>query len=163
VSLWLQLAAVLLLPGLVTAGVPALIVWQTGASLRPPAVVGIPLIGVGLVLVISTIRLFATVGRGTLAPWDATSRLVVQGPYRYVRNPMISGVLFILLGEAACFSSPALLIWFAAVLGANAVYIPLVEERGLRRRFGADYEAYEANVPRWIPRPSPWAGEETTR
>jgi len=163
VTLWRQLAAVLLLPGLVAVGVPALIVWQTGASLRPPAVVGIPLIAVGLVLVISTIRLFATVGRGTLAPGDATSRLVVQGPYRYVRNPMISGVLFILLGEAVCFSSPALLIWFAAVLAANAVYIPFVEERGLPRRFGADYEAYEANVPRWIPRVRPWAGEETRR
>jgi protein-S-isoprenylcysteine O-methyltransferase Ste14 len=163
VSLWRPLAAVLLLPGIVTVGIPALIVWQTGASLRRPAVVGVPLVAIGLVLVISTVRLFATVGRGTLAPWDPTSRLVVQGPYRYVRNPMISGVLFILLGEAACFSSPALLIWFAAVLGANAVYIPLLEERGLRRRFGADYEAYEANVPRWIPRLRPWAGEKTMR
>jgi protein-S-isoprenylcysteine O-methyltransferase Ste14 len=163
VSLWRQLAAVLLLPGIVTVGVPALIVWQTDASLRPPAVVGIPLIAVGLVLVVSTVRLFATVGRGTLAPWDPTSRLVVQGPYRFVRNPMISGVLFILLGEAACFASTALLIWFAAVLVANALYIPLVEERGLRRRFGAEYEAYEANVPRWIPGLRPWPGEETRR
>jgi protein-S-isoprenylcysteine O-methyltransferase Ste14 len=163
VTLWRQLAAVLLLPGIVTVGVPALIVWQTDASLRPPAVVGIPLIAVGLVLVVSTVRLFAAVGRGTLAPWDPTSRLVVQGPYRYVRNPMISGVLFILLGEAASFASPALLIWFAAVLAANALYIPLVEEEGLRQRFGAEYEAYEANVPRWIPRLRPWAGEETRR
>jgi protein-S-isoprenylcysteine O-methyltransferase Ste14 len=163
VSLWRHAAAVLLLPGIVAIAVPALIVWQTGASLGPPAIVGIPLIAIGLMLVISTIRLFATVGRGTLAPWDATSRLVVQGPYRYVRNPMISGVLFILLGEAACFSSTALLIWFAGVLAANAVYIPLVEERGLRHRFGAQYEAYEANVPRWIPRLRPWAGEERTR
>jgi protein-S-isoprenylcysteine O-methyltransferase Ste14 len=163
VSLWRHLAAILLLPGVVTIGVPALIIWQTDARLRPAAVVGIPLIAAGVLLVISTVTLFANVGRGTLAPWDPTSTLVVQGPYRYVRNPMISGVLFILLGEAACFASLPLLIWFAAVFALNAVYLPLVEERGLRRRFGADYEAYRAKVPRWIPRLRPWTGEESSR
>ena len=65
---------------------------------------------------------------------------------------MISGVLFVLLGEAALFGSPRLLIWFGAVLALNALYIPLVEERGLHRRSGLDYEAYRAAVPRWIPR-----------
>jgi protein-S-isoprenylcysteine O-methyltransferase Ste14 len=163
VSLWRHLAAVLLLPGVVTIGVPAVIIWQTDAHLHPLAVAGIPLISLGVLLMISTVTLLAAVGRGTLAPWDPTSRLVVQGPYRYVRNPMISGVLFILLGEAACFASLPLLIWFAAVFGVNAVYLPLVEERGLRRRFGADYEAYRANVPRWIPRLRPWTNEEMTR
>jgi protein-S-isoprenylcysteine O-methyltransferase Ste14 len=163
VSLWRHVAAVLLLPGVVAIGVPAVIIWQTDARLHSLAVVGIPLIALGVLLVISTVTLFATVGRGTLAPWDPTSRLIVQGPYRYVRNPMISGVLFILLGEAACFASLPLLIWFAAVFGVNAVYLPLVEERGLRRRFGADYEAYRANVPRWIPRLRPWTNEEMTR
>ena len=162
-SLWRHLAAVLLLPGVVTIGVPALIIWQTDVRLRPAAVVGIPLIAAGVLLVISTVTLFAKVGRGTLAPWDPTSKLVVQGPYRYVRNPMISSVLFILLGEAACLGSLPLLIWFAAVFAVNAVYLPLVEERGLRRRFGADYEAYRANVPRWIPRLRPWTGEESSR
>jgi len=106
---------------------------------------------------------FTKVGRAPLTAWDPTSKLVVQGPYRYVRNPMISGVLFILLGEAACFASLPLLIWFAAVFAANAVYLPRVEERGLRRRFGADYEAYRAHVPRWIPRLRPWTGEESGR
>jgi protein-S-isoprenylcysteine O-methyltransferase Ste14 len=163
VSLWRHLAAVLLLPGVVTIGVPASIVWQTDARLRPPAVIGIPLIAAGVLLVTTTVTLFAKVGRGTLAPWDPTSKLVVQGPYRYVRNPMISGVLFILLGEAACFASLPLLIWFAAVFGVNAVYLPLVEERGLRRRFGADYEAYRAHVPGWIPRLRPWTDEESGR
>lgn len=162
-SLWRHLAAVLLLPGVVAIGVPALVVWQTDATLRPPAIVGIPLIAAGVLLVVSTVLLFARVGRGTLAPWDPTTRLVVEGPYRYVRNPMISGVLFILLGEAACFASLPLLIWFTAVFTLNAVYLPLVEERGLRRRFGADYDEYAAHVPRWIPRLRPWTGEETGR
>jgi protein-S-isoprenylcysteine O-methyltransferase Ste14 len=156
VSLWRHLAAILLLPGIVTVCVPALIVWQTGADVGLLGVIGIPLAAIGLVLLASTIKLFASVGRGTLAPWDPTTRLVVRGPYRYVRNPMISGVLFVLLGEAALLGSPPLLLWFGAVFAVNAVYIPLVEEPGLGRRFGDDYARYKAHVPRWVPRIRPW-------
>jgi protein-S-isoprenylcysteine O-methyltransferase Ste14 len=154
-----QIAAVLLLPGIVAGAVPALIVARSdGAGVRwgVPVVAGIALMAVGLALLVQTIALFATVGRGTLAPWDPTRRLVVRGPYRRVRNPMISGVLFVLLGEAALWRSLPLLVWFAVVLAVNAVYFPLVEEPGLRRRFGADYDAYRAAVPRWLPRLRPW-------
>jgi protein-S-isoprenylcysteine O-methyltransferase Ste14 len=158
VSLWRHLAAILLLPGIVTIGVPALIVWQTGADVGLFALIGIPLVAIGLLLLASTIKLFASVGRGTLAPWDPTTRLVVRGPYRYVRNPMISGVLFVLLGEAALASSVPLLLWFGAVFAVNAVYLPLVEEPGLSRRFGDDYATYKAHVPRWVPRTRPWGG-----
>jgi protein-S-isoprenylcysteine O-methyltransferase Ste14 len=80
----------------------------------------------------------------------------VRGPYRYVRNPMISGVLFVLLGEAALAGSLPLLLWFGLVFAINAVYLPLVEEPGLSRRFGDDYATYKANVPRWVPRIRPW-------
>ena len=106
----------------------------------------------GLALVAWTVGLFAAVGHGTLAPWCPTSRLVARGPYRYVRNPMIGGVLLILLGEAAVLGSVPLLLWFASVLAVNAVYIPLVEEPALRRRFGEEYEDYRADVPRRVPR-----------
>ena len=71
-----------------------------------------------------TIALVHRVGRGTLAPWNPTARLVVLGVYRHVRNPMISGVLCILLGEAALFGSRALLAWFAIFAAVNAIYIP---------------------------------------
>ena len=156
-SVWRHLAAVVLLPGVVTFAVPALIVWRTGADLGwIPVVLAVPLLGIGLLLVVRTVALFAAVGRGTLAPWDPTSRLVVRGPYRYVRNPMISGVLFILLGEAVAFVSAPLLVWFGAAFAINAVYLPLVEEPGLSHRFGDDYERYRANVPRWLPRLRPW-------
>ena len=162
-SLWRHLAAVLLCPGAVAVVVPALIVWSTGSRIEPLGLLGLPLIALGLLLVVSTVRLFATVGRGTLAPWDPTTRLVVRGPYRYVRNPMISGVLFVLLGEAALFGSEALLVWFGLVLAVNAVYMPLVEEPGLQGRFGEEYERYRADVPRWIPRLRPWNAEESDR
>jgi protein-S-isoprenylcysteine O-methyltransferase Ste14 len=159
-----HLAALLLLPGVVTVIVPVLIVAFDGANVTwPGAIVGVVLIAVGLLLVVRTVALFASVGRGTLAPWDPTARLVVRGPYRRVRNPMISGVLFILLGEAAALGSLGVLVWFAAVLALNAIYIPLVEEPGLVRRFGEDYERYREHVPRWLPRPRPWNGEESGR
>jgi protein-S-isoprenylcysteine O-methyltransferase Ste14 len=151
---------------MVTLVVPALVVWRTGVVSGGwgladglallPAALGAALIGLGLLLVVRTVALFVTVGRGTLAPWDPTSRLVVLGPYRRVRNPMISGVLCILLGEASLLGSWPLLAWFGAAFAVNAVYLPLVEERGLRRRFGAEYDDYRANVPRWIPRLRAW-------
>ena len=138
--------------------------WQSFPATR----VGLPILGcaflcLGLVLMVATIRLFVTVGKGTLAPWNPTQRLVVQGVYRHVRNPMISGVFFILLGEAILAASLPLFIWFAAFVLGNAVYIPLAEEPGLVKRFGDDYLAYQRNVPRWIPRLWPWDGEEFAR
>jgi protein-S-isoprenylcysteine O-methyltransferase Ste14 len=159
---WRQLRAILLLPAMGTLVVPAAIVLQTRLAdpgLGLPAalawlavLVGVGLIGLGLVLAVRTVALLARRGRGTLAPWDPTTRLVVRGPYRHVRNPMISGVLSILLGEAALLGSLPLLGWAVAFFAANAIYLPLVEERSLARRFGEDYARYRAHVPRWIPR-----------
>jgi protein-S-isoprenylcysteine O-methyltransferase Ste14 len=121
-----------------------------------PVLLGLSLIGAGLALVAWTVTLFVKEGGGTLAPWDPTSRLVVRGPYRHVRHPMIGGVASILLGEAALLGSPPLLVWFAIAVGVNAVYLPLVEERSLERRFGEEWATYRANVPRFVPRLTPW-------
>jgi protein-S-isoprenylcysteine O-methyltransferase Ste14 len=96
--------------------------------------------------------LFVRVGRGTLAPWDPTARLVVRGPYRHVRNPMITGIGTILAGQALVFRSWGIAIELAMFGLINAIYFPLVEEPGLRQRFGAEYEEYCARVPRWLPR-----------
>jgi protein-S-isoprenylcysteine O-methyltransferase Ste14 len=158
VSVWRQRRAIALLPVMVTVVVPAFLLSQSGSELGPwpLAAVGVVLVALGLALVIWTATLFARIGKGTLAPWDPTARLVVAGPYRHVRNPMISGVLAVLLGEAALFGSLPLLVWFGAVFALNAIYFPLVEEPGLRERFGDDYERYRANVPRWLPRLRPW-------
>ena len=148
-----QLLAIVLLPGTVALVIPALIVWLGGADIEPvTGAIGALLIGIGLALVAWTVWLFARVGRGTLAPWDPTSRLVVAGPYRHVRNPMITGVGTILAGQALLFRSWGIAIALAVFALVNAIYFPLVEEPGLRRRFGAEYEEYCARVPRWLPR-----------
>jgi protein-S-isoprenylcysteine O-methyltransferase Ste14 len=158
-----HLLAIGLLPGMATLLVPALLVSGDEVASWPPAVLGVALIALGVVLMAQTIALFATAGDGTLAPWDPTSQLVVRGPYRRVRNPMISGVLCVLLGEALLFTSTALLAWAALFLAMNAIWFPLVEEPGLRQRFGADYEEYRAAVPRWLPRLRPWTSEASPR
>jgi protein-S-isoprenylcysteine O-methyltransferase Ste14 len=166
VKLWGHLRAIGLLPGVVTLLVPATLIYFTGAvsigwGLSPPAnwlppLLGCILICLGLLLMYETISLFANVGEGTLAPWDPPRKLVVRSVYQYVRNPMISGVLFILLGEAVLLGSPPLLVWFLVGFAVNAIYIPLTEEKSLERRFGGQYLAYKRNVPRWIPRLRPW-------
>ena len=164
--------AILLLPSMVTVVVPATILLCTGPDTfdlwqsYPASRVALPILGgaficLGLVLMVATIRLFVTIGKGTLAPWNPTQRLVVQGVYRHVRNPMISGVLFVLLGEGILGASLPLFVWFVLFVIGNAVYIPLAEEPGLMKRFGEDYPAYKQNVPRWVPRLSPWEGEKS--
>jgi protein-S-isoprenylcysteine O-methyltransferase Ste14 len=117
---------------------------------------GIALIGSGLLLWAWTVRLFARVGKGTLAPWDPTRRLVVEGPYRHVRNPMIVAVLIVLAGEGLLLGSPGILAWAILFFAANAVFFVAVEEPGLERRFGDKYRLYKRNVGRWLPRVTPW-------
>jgi protein-S-isoprenylcysteine O-methyltransferase Ste14 len=145
-----HLVAIALLPGVVTVLIPALLL--DDAELGPLAPLGVLLLALGVGLWAWTVGLFATVGRGTLAPWDPPQRFVARGPYKRMRNPMISGVLAILLGEAALFGSWAVLAWAGTVFAINHVYFLGVEEPDLRHRFGADYDAYTARVPRWIPR-----------
>ena len=100
--------------------------------------------------------MFSTVGEGTLAPWDPPRKLVVTGVYRYVRNPMISGVMSIVLGEGILLGSMPILELCAFFAALNGVYIPLSEEPGLAARFGQSYLLYKRHVPRWIPRFTPW-------
>jgi protein-S-isoprenylcysteine O-methyltransferase Ste14 len=158
------LVPILILPGTVLVLVPALILWLTRATRLEAEVARVAdwrlwfavLLGcVGLALAVWTCRLFVTAGEGTPAPWDPPQKLVVRGPYRHVRNPMISGVLFLLAAEALIFTSWALAGWWLVFFLGNALYLPLSEEKSLERRFGDQYLQYKANVPRWFPRIRP--------
>jgi protein-S-isoprenylcysteine O-methyltransferase Ste14 len=170
---WLRhLLAIALLPFTVTVLVP---LWIARRSDLAPAVggsagalaaqlLGLAALGLGLVLFAASLRRFSGEGEGTLAPWDPPRRLVLGGPYRHVRNPMISGVLFVLAGESLLLLSPALAAWTAAFLGLNLAYIPLVEEPQLRSRFGRSYDEYCRHVPRVVPRLRPWSpGADASR
>ena len=165
--LWLRhLLSVALLPFTVAVLVPLWIARRggvepaLGATAGAVAVqlLGLAALGVGLALFVASLRRFVGEGEGTLAPWDPPRRLVLHGPYRYVRNPMISGVVFALFGEALVLLSPAHADWALAFLALNLVYIPLVEEPQLASRFGEPYREYCRHVPRFFPRLRPWEG-----
>ena len=156
-----HILAILLLPTMVTLVVPRWILvaltsgdsrWPGDARSWIPRTLGGLLVLAGLALVTWCVSLFARVGKGTLAPWDPTSNLVAVGPYRYTRNPMITGVATILTGEAVLFGSWHLAVWALTFILLNHVHFLLVEEPGLERRFGDSYLEYKRAVPRWIPR-----------
>jgi len=161
-----HIVAVLMLPFTGLVIIPALMLYLTNdmdgvwaweyPATAPGITAGAFLTVIGLYLLISTIRLFAVVGKGTLAPWEPPQELVVTGIYRRVRNPKISGVLIVLLGEAVLFSSVAVSIWFALFFVGNIIYFRFCEEPDLVERFGDEYIEYRRNVPGWVPMVKPW-------
>jgi protein-S-isoprenylcysteine O-methyltransferase Ste14 len=159
-----HLLAIAVLPFTVVVLVPWWVAASHGASLAighsagPISLqaAGLLLFGAGLALFASSLWRFAADGKGTLAPWDPPSVFVVRGPYRFVRNPMISGVILMLFAEALVLRSPANGVWAACFLALNLAYIPLAEEPQLERRFGDSYREYRKHVRRFIPRIRPW-------
>ncbi len=112
----------------------------------------------GFAVAVRCIWDFGRTGHGTPAPMAPPQRLVVVGPYRYVRNPMYLGFfagwagLWVIFGRA----SVGAIAWASAVLAAVALFVMLYEQPTLRRKFGEDYEDYCKNVRAWIPRMRPW-------
>jgi protein-S-isoprenylcysteine O-methyltransferase Ste14 len=164
VTLLRHLLAIAILPFTVAVLVPVWIAQRyamapgigSSAGLVMLQLVGAALCLVGLLLFAASLRRFATEGHGTLAPWDPPRALVVRGPYRFVRNPMISGVIFVLFAEALVLLSLRHAVWAAAFVLLNLIYIPLVEEPQLERRFGESYREYCKHVRRILPRLRPW-------
>ena len=162
-----HLLAILLLPFMVVVVIPRWIIrawamsdtrWQPGFAATTAHVAGAVIFLTGFAFFAWCIGLFARVGKGTLAPWDPTRRLVVTGPYRYVRNPMISGVLMIIAGEALFHGSTSLGLWMLTFFLFNQIHFLVYEEPNLESRFGDEYRTYKAGVRRWIPRLSAWTG-----
>ena len=114
------------------------------------------LVLIGLMIMVVCISAFIRIGRGTLAPWSPTKKLVITGLYRYVRNPMILGVLIALIGEALGLRSLNILIWAASFFIINTIYFIVYEEPNLEDRFGNEYVDYKKNVSRWLPKRKPY-------
>jgi protein-S-isoprenylcysteine O-methyltransferase Ste14 len=156
--------SVFILPVTVVVAVPLWIAreyavrasWPASPTGWGAAAAGAAMATIGLALFTASLRHFAIHGRGTLAPWDPPRRLVVRGPYRYVRNPMISGVIFMLSGLALGLRSAPHATWAACFMVANLLQIPLLEEPQLEARFGSAYRRYRSAVPRFVPRTRPW-------
>ena len=131
--------------------------WILAAAGHPPQVVGAPrlaalvLLAIGFAMMVWCWASFTVHGRGTPAPFDPPRRLVIRGPYRYVRNPMYIAGILVLLGEAVLFASAPLLVYAGLFwLGAHLLVLGY-EERALARSFDAGYHAYCTTVSRWVP------------
>jgi protein-S-isoprenylcysteine O-methyltransferase Ste14 len=163
-----QILSILILPATVVVVVPLWIARRAGTGWTWPAegagwaalAAGAAVSAIGFLLFGASIRHFWVEGRGTLAPWDPPRRLVVTGPYRHVRNPMISGVIFMLFGLALGLRSAPHGRWAVAFAAINLVYIPLFEEPQLEARFGDAYRRYRTAVRRFLPG---WAGSPAPR
>jgi protein-S-isoprenylcysteine O-methyltransferase Ste14 len=145
------LISVAVLPGVATLLFPWLLLRQT-VSVSDVAWLGAIPLTFGLALLAWCVVIFASRGRGTLAPWDPPRRFVATGPYRVVRNPMYLGVGSVILGEAVAFGSWALAGYLLVVAALWHLFVVAYEEPALDLQFGAEYRAYKSRVPRWLPR-----------
>ena len=91
-------------------------------------------------------------GRGTPAHFDPPKALIINGLYRYIRNPIYLGALLVQLGFILWFGSGIMICYFLFFVLAYYIMIVFIEEPVLKNKFGAAYDAYSKNVPRWIPR-----------
>src|SRR5579864_1332646 len=136
-----------------------LVPWSiTGWQLRPPFL-GLELTrGIGAIMILAGVpglvdafARFALQGLGTPAPIAPPRNLVVSGLYRYVRNPIYVAVVAVILGQAVLFADWQLLGYGALLWLSFHIFVIAFEEPALRESFGAEYESYRANVPRWLP------------
>src|SRR5581483_9033615 len=133
--------------------------WIAGpGAFNDPRPLGWIVIAIGAAVGLPCVWEFAWRGLGTPAPFDPPRKLVISGPYRFVRNPMYVGGGIVFIGEAITFPHIRNVMLVEAFVAWAAVSLLIIayEEPTLRRMFGADYEAYCRHVGRWIPRLTPW-------
>jgi protein-S-isoprenylcysteine O-methyltransferase Ste14 len=142
--------------GLLLVYLPARLLSWSG-MVRPttfemPQVAGIVIGAAGAAVALCCIFTFAFIGRGTPAPFDPPRRLVIRGPYRFVRNPMYIGAGLALAGAALYYESWPMLVYAALFLVVTHIFVVSYEEPTLRRTFEQEYEEYCRRVRRWWPR-----------
>jgi protein-S-isoprenylcysteine O-methyltransferase Ste14 len=116
------------------------------------------LIGAGFAQMLESAARFIRVGKGALVPTSATEHLVVSGAYRYVRNPMYAGVMVSMAGESIALRNGGVAAELALAMIGFHLFVCFYEEPTLKKRYGEEYAKYKRNVPRWLPRLTPWLG-----
>jgi protein-S-isoprenylcysteine O-methyltransferase Ste14 len=141
--------------GLVLIYVPARLLSWSGivrpAAIEVQQVAGMVIGAAGAAVALWCIFTFASIGRGTPAPFDPPRRLVIQGPYRFVRNPMYIGAGLALASAALFYESLPLLGYTGLFFLATHLFVVWYEEPTLRQTFRQEYEAYRRQVRRWWP------------
>ena len=157
-NLWLtirNLVMIVLFPGTVVVyipyrlldrfGIPEPVTWSASQYMA------VLLLTVGTSILLKSIWSFARVGKGSLAPFDETQKLIVVGLYRYLRNPMYVGVILIILAQSMFFWSSALLSYAGVCIILANILVIGYEENRLRYKYGDEYRRYCKRVGRWIP------------
>ena len=150
---------------ILAAGIGAGLVpwWISHWNVQAP-LLGVPLVRAlgaflvvfGIIVVVDSFARFAFQGLGTPAPVFPTRHLVVTGFYRYVRNPIYLAAVSLILGEGLILGNVNVLTYgVLAWLGTHG-FVVAYEEPTLRETFGAEYDAFCSNVPRWLPRLRAW-------
>jgi len=151
-----SLLFLVLAPGIVAGLVPRWITRWRFEPFRlaylPVQIVGGMLVAAGVLVLLDSFARFAIRGLGTPAPVFPTRHLIINGLYRYARNPMYLAVLSVIVGQGLLFENSGLFAYGALVWLAFHLFVVFYEEPTLRRQFGAEYEAYTVAVPRWLPR-----------
>jgi protein-S-isoprenylcysteine O-methyltransferase Ste14 len=142
--------------GLLLIYLPARVLAWSGIR-RPAAIHGAQIVGViagsiGAAVALWCVVTFVRIGKGTPAPFDPPRRLVIRGPYQFVRNPMYIGAALALGGAAIFFESMPLVAYILIFVLMAHLFVIVYEEPHLRRTFGQDYETYCQRVSRWWPR-----------
>ena len=114
-------------------------------------IVGIPIIIIGFILMMLSVLYFLKV-RGTPVPFSPPPKLVIIGPYKYVRNPMLTGIFIQLFGLGIILGSISLIFIFTPIfIILNVWELKKVEEPELEKRFGKDYVEYKKQAPMFFP------------
>jgi protein-S-isoprenylcysteine O-methyltransferase Ste14 len=107
---------------------------------------------IGALIIITCSVDFIRRGRGTPAHLDPPKQLVINGLYRYVRNPIYAGALLVQIGYVVWFASRFMILYSLFFFLAFHILVVFIEEPILKNTFGAAYSEYIKRVPRWIPR-----------
>ena len=142
----------LVVPGTVAVLVPFLLAGDRAVTSGAMLGLAVVLFALGLGLYLRAVWDFAVLGKGTPAPIDAPKRLVVQGIYRYTRNPLYISMLTVIAGWAALFGTAVLVAYAGVLFVVYSLFVRLHEEPRLARVFGEEYAAYTQQVGRWLPR-----------
>lgn len=112
--------------------------------------IGVTITLIGILFFLYCSNLFSKIGNGTPAPIEPPKKLVIEGIYRYTRNPIFIAYFTIMFGEFFIFGYFFLLLYIVSAILFLHFYLVYIEEPGLQKRFGDDYLTYKKNVPRWF-------------
>ncbi|MEW6092763.1 MAG: isoprenylcysteine carboxylmethyltransferase family protein [Chloroflexota bacterium] len=115
-------------------------------------IVAWPFLVGGVFLIVSAVLALLKHGGATGAPGDSTRKLVIAGPYQWIRNPIYAGGTLLLFGLAFYTRSLLLFLMTNVFMAGMHFVVSLIEEPGAEKRFGDEYQKYKQEVPRWFPR-----------